>query len=103
MHIPNWGSADIPQGDPVSEDEPFYKNLLLTQSVSQGRPNSIKTEIYVDDQSFDAPLVRNKNVKLLHTLEADLKDIPEAELDREKGRDGQMYYLLDFLIESTCT
>lgn len=71
--------------------------------MSQGRPNSIKTEVYVDGHSADAPLVRNKNVKLLCTLEADLKDIPEAELDREKGRDGQMYYLLDFLIESTCT
>ena len=98
----NW--ADLLQGDAVSEDDTFYKRFSMTKAVEEGRPNSIRTEIYVDNQSVEAPLLRsNQNVNLLCVLEADLSRIPEEELDRERGRDGQMYYVLEFLIESICT
>ena len=87
----------------MSEDVPFYKNLLMARAVAQGRPSSIKAEIFADDHSVNVPLLRSdRNVKLLGVLEADLSSIPESELDRERGRDGQMYYLVDILIESIC-
>lgn len=72
----------------------------MTQRVAHGRPTSIRTDIYADDQSLEAPLACNKNVNVLCVLEADLSSIPEEDLNRRKGADGAMYYVVEFQVES---
>lgn len=72
------------------------------QRVAYGPPQKIWSQVYADDQSIDAPLARNKDVKVLCTLEADLSSIPLEDLDRRKGQDGAMYYVVDYQIESIC-
>ncbi|RYP42660.1 hypothetical protein DL767_000029 [Monosporascus sp. MG133] len=89
--------------EPVSEETPYYKHLCMTSRVTLGRPDRIVSEIHADDQSLDAPLTRDQNVKVLCVLEADLSQIPEDEIERKRGHDGHMYYVIDFLIESVYT
>ncbi|RYP45715.1 hypothetical protein DL768_007979 [Monosporascus sp. mg162] len=56
----------------VSEETPYYKHLCMISPVTLGRPDRITSEIHADDQSLDAPLTRDQNVKVLCVLEADL-------------------------------
>ncbi|RYP13980.1 hypothetical protein DL765_006646 [Monosporascus sp. GIB2] len=93
----------IKRSEPVSEETPYYKHLCMTSRVTFGRPNKIVSEIHADDQSLDAPLTRDQNVKVLCVLEADLSQIPEDEIEQKRGHDGHMYYVIDFLIESVYT
>ena len=89
-------------GEIVSEKVAFLKNFSCMQRVAYGPPQKIWSQVYADDQSIDAPLARNKGVKVLCTLEADLSSIPLEDLDRRKGQDGAMYYVVDYQIESIC-
>ncbi|KAK7757503.1 hypothetical protein SLS62_000518 [Diatrype stigma] len=90
----------IRRGEIVSEQVPFFKHLSVTQRVAHGRPAAIRTQIYADDLSPEAPLTCNKNVNVLCILEADLSSIPEEDLDRRRGADGLMYYVVEFQVES---
>lgn len=59
--------------------------------------------IYNDPLSRDAPLFRNDNVGILSIVEADVNRIPENQLRRRKGCDGQWYYELNCKIEAVYT
>ncbi len=74
----------------------------MTKKVAFGRPTKINTKIYVDNSSIIAPLTRNDKTNILCVLEADLSAIPDENLDRERGVDGNMYYVVPFQIESVC-
>jgi hypothetical protein len=56
--------------------------------------------IYNDQLPRDAPLVRDDNVKVLSNVEADVSHIPENQLTRRQGADGQWYYELSCKIEA---
>jgi hypothetical protein len=57
-------------------------------------------DIYADRTAREAQVARDDNVSLLCHVEADVSHIPEAQLARRKGRDGQMYYELSCKIEA---
>lgn len=85
----------------MSENNPL-RTYHLVQPTGDGRPNSMTTMIYSDQVSNVAPLQRNDDVKLLCSVTADLSHIPENELEQTLGVDGQMYYDLEYQIESIC-
>ncbi|KAL2117286.1 hypothetical protein VTJ04DRAFT_9454 [Mycothermus thermophilus] len=90
----------IRRGDTVSENEPFYTNFVWTGPVNQGRIKKIKMDVYADRTSREAPLSKDDNVNLLCHVEADVTHIPENQLPRRKGADGQWYYELECKIEA---
>lgn len=45
---------------------------------------------------------RTDNVHELCTVEADLRQIPEAQIRQTRGIDGFMYYLIEGQIEAVC-
>ncbi len=92
--------SDDMQGDRVSENEPFFTSFVWTGLVSQGRIQRIKMDIYCDQTQRDAPVARDDNVQLLSRVEADVSHIPEHQLARRLGRDGQWYYELRCRIEA---
>ena len=88
------------QGDPVSENKPYYTSFVWTGLVSQGRIRKIKMSIYADQTDREAPVGRDENVKLLARVEADVSHIPEYKLARRKESDGEYYYDLSCQIEA---
>ncbi|KAK3683355.1 hypothetical protein B0T22DRAFT_246203 [Podospora appendiculata] len=90
----------IKKGDAVSENEPFFTSFVWTGPVSQGRIRKVKMDIYADRSSRAAPISRDDDVSLLCHVEADVSHIPEANLRRRKGTDGQWYYDLSCKIEA---
>ncbi|KAM0330861.1 hypothetical protein ACHAQA_003816 [Verticillium albo-atrum] len=90
----------IRKGDTVSELEPYYISFVWTGLVSQGRIKKVKMDIYADGISREAPIVRNENTSLLCHVEADVSHIPENQLRRRQGNDGEAYYELDCKIEA---
>lgn len=89
-----------PQGDAVSENEPFTTAFVWTGLVSQGRIRRIKMDIFSDRTMRDAPVAKDENVHKLAVVEADVSHIPENMLARRMGTDGQMYYELRCKIEA---
>ncbi|KXX73604.1 Chaperone protein DnaK [Madurella mycetomatis] len=90
----------IRKGDAVSENEPFFTSFVWTGPVSQGRIRKIKMDIYADRTARDAPIAKDENVSLLCHVEADVSHIPENQLHRRRGNDGQWYYELNCKIEA---
>ncbi|CZR38902.1 uncharacterized protein FPRO_05906 [Fusarium proliferatum ET1] len=82
-------------GSTVSENEPYIAAFVWTNPVSKGRIRTVRMTIYNDPLSRDAPLSRNDNVGILSIVEADVNHIPENQLRRRKGCDGQWYYELN--------
>ncbi len=92
----------IKKGDTVSENEPFFTSFVWTGPVNAGRIRKIKMDIYADRTPRTAPLARDDNVALLCHVEADVSHIPENQLGRRQGKDGQWYYELNCKIEAVC-
>ncbi|KAI0891902.1 hypothetical protein F4806DRAFT_481080 [Annulohypoxylon nitens] len=63
-------------------------------------PDSMTTKVYSDQVSRAAPLEKDDNVKHLCSVTADLSHIAENEFKQTLGVDGQMYYDLEYQIES---
>lgn len=59
--------------------------------------------IHADNDSEEAPLTRNKNVKPLCRIEADLSLIPTSHFRITRGRDGLDYYRVHCEVEVVCT
>lgn len=93
-------TSNIPQGSEVSENEPYFTSFVWTGAVKEGRIRKIKMTIYNDQLPRDAPLIRDDNVKVLSNVEADVSHIPENQLTRRQGADGQWYYELSCKIEA---
>lgn len=74
----------------------------MTCKVNQGKPPRICLSVYADEQSDEAPLAKNDNVKDLAIVEADLREVPEDEIEQVRGSDGFMYYYLEGQIEALC-
>ncbi|KAF9878787.1 hypothetical protein CkaCkLH20_03687 [Colletotrichum karsti] len=90
----------IQRSDSVSENEPFFTSFVWTGLCSQGRIKKIKMDIYADRSTRIAPVSRDENVSLLVHVEADVSHIPENQLARRQGSDGQWYYELSCKIEA---
>ncbi|RNJ59235.1 hypothetical protein D7B24_002990 [Verticillium nonalfalfae] len=90
----------VRRGDAVSETDAYYVSFVWTGLVSQGRIKKVKMDIYADGTSSVAPVARNDNTKLLCHVEADVSHIPESQLDRRQGNDGEAYYELECKIEA---
>lgn len=90
----------IKKGDSVSENEPFFTSFVWTGPVNQGRIRKVKMDIYADRTPRQAPVARDENVSLLCHVEADVSHIPENQLQRRRGNDGQWYYELNCKIEA---
>ncbi|KAI2627816.1 hypothetical protein GGR54DRAFT_628853 [Hypoxylon sp. NC1633] len=90
----------IKRGELVSEDTPFTKSFYHARPVAAGRIKEKSLQVNADQQSTEAPLSRNDNVHLLCRVTANLDHIPEHQLDRSLGADGQMYYEYEFEIEA---
>ncbi|KAI1459697.1 hypothetical protein F4805DRAFT_472769 [Annulohypoxylon moriforme] len=92
----------IKRGELVSENKPFLRTYFFAQPVIFGRVDSITTDIFSDEVSMEAPLEKGKNVVLLCRVTANLDHIPEHDLGRSVGADGQTYYDIEYQIESIC-
>ncbi|KAK3386617.1 hypothetical protein B0H63DRAFT_520702 [Podospora didyma] len=90
----------IKRGDPVSENQPYVTSFVWTGPVSAGRIRKIKMDVYADRTPREAPIARDDNVNLLVHVEADVSHIPENQLGRRKGNDGELYYELNCKIEA---
>ncbi|KAG7144564.1 hypothetical protein HYQ46_006688 [Verticillium longisporum] len=88
------------RGDVVSETDPYCLSFVSTGLVSDGRIKKVEMDIYADSTSSVAPVERNDNTKLLCRVEADISHIPEAQLNRRQGKDGQAYYELGYELEA---
>lgn len=55
--------------------------------------------IYSDKDSDVAPLDKTRNVKTLCVVQADLSHISDDEIPQKVGKDGFMYYVVDFELE----
>lgn len=92
----------IRRGDVVSENEPFYTRFVWTGPVSQGQVKKIRMDIYADRTPREAPFARDENVSMLCHVEADVSHIPEDQLKKRKGSDGQVscsfHYLSPLLL-----
>lgn len=56
----------------------------------------------MDNTARPAGLLRDKKTELLCNVEADISHIPESQLTRKLGCDGEMYYDLEFKLEIVC-
>ncbi|KAL1307037.1 hypothetical protein AAFC00_005660 [Neodothiora populina] len=78
---------------------PFYidqRQYLLTPEIP------ITIYACEDINNKGPPLYRDSTVFELAKLKADLSNIPKADLNLEQGKDGTMYYKIDFEIEMDC-
>jgi hypothetical protein len=57
--------------------------------------------IYCDRSSRAPVRYHDFEVEKLVELTADISSIPESRFQQERGKDGEMYYLLNFSIEVT--
>ncbi|KAI1427735.1 hypothetical protein F5Y12DRAFT_792035 [Xylaria sp. FL1777] len=90
----------IRKGNDVSEDFPFRKSYFYDWPVGTRRTRMFPLTIYADETSSTAPIERSDSVKLLCRLNADMRSIPDDQLDQRLGVDGRMYYCLEFEIEA---
>lgn len=97
--VMNWF---IRRGDAVSENEPFYTDFNWSQQVASGRIRKVNMIVYSDRTDRKAPLSKDGSVLVLCNLEADLSHIPENQLQRRRGTDGQMWYDISCRIEAIC-
>ncbi|KAI1412015.1 hypothetical protein F5Y13DRAFT_200350 [Hypoxylon sp. FL1857] len=93
----------IKRGELVSEGKPFRKIFHHRMRVSSGRPRMVKLQVYADEVSDVPPLSRNNNVKAICLVTADLSHIPEGKFIKKVGHNGEMYYNVEFQIESICS
>ncbi|KAK7935344.1 hypothetical protein PG985_000839 [Apiospora marii] len=89
----------IRTGERVAESQPYYHKFHQDQKVVRGRPEVITMTIRADSTSDTAPLARNKNVKSLCRLEADLTQIPTSHFRVRRGYDQLNYYRVQCEIE----
>ncbi|KAK8003207.1 hypothetical protein PG989_002926 [Apiospora arundinis] len=89
----------IRAGDRVAETKPYYHKFHHDSKVLYGRPEVISMTIHADNDSEEAPLTRNKNVKPLCRIEADLSLIPTSHFRITRGRDGLDYYRVHCEVE----
>ncbi len=91
------------QGENVSENEAIFHSFYQWKIASSGRVRKVTVDLYMDNTNRPAVLLRDENVKLVCRVEADVTHIPENQLSKRKGSDGEMYYELECKLESVCT
>lgn len=92
-----------PKGNPVTESQPYTKNISVVSMVKWGRPPTyVMVTVYCDEISEAAPLSKTDNVKMLCNIEADLSQIPENQILQQQGTDGMMYYVVNCEVEISC-
>ncbi|XDG05262.1 hypothetical protein ABKA04_004877 [Annulohypoxylon sp. FPYF3050] len=96
------GLSIVNPGDLVSENTPFMRTYYYKWPTQNGppEPDAMTTKVYSDQVSRVAPLEKDDNVKHLCSVTADLSHIAENEFKQTLGVDGQMYYDLEYQIES---
>ncbi|KAK7966926.1 uncharacterized protein PG986_001203 [Apiospora aurea] len=92
----------IRSGEHVAESKPYFHKFHHDFKVLLGRPDIINIQICVDSDSDGAPLERNRNVRTLCRLEADLNPIPTSQFRVRRGHDGLDYYRVRCEIEVVC-
>ena len=90
------------QGENVSENEAVFHNFYQWKIVSSGRIQKVTVEMFVDSTNRPAGTLRDENTKLLCKVEADVTHIPESQLTKRKGSDGELYYDLECKLEAVC-
>jgi hypothetical protein len=90
----------IKRGDDVSENQPFTTTFLWTGAVSLGKIRKIKMDVWADRTAREATIARDDSVQLLCRVEADISHIPESQLQKRRGDDGEMYWELNCKIEA---
>lgn len=99
VHVMKWF---IERGSDVSEDEPQVFPIRWVSAISLGHIGKVELEIFSDNTSRPANLVKDGKVKILCRLRANLSYIPETQLDRRRGKDGEMYYEANCQVEAVC-
>ena len=86
----------------MSENEAIFHNFYQWKIVSSGRIQKVTVEIFVDSSKREAGQLKDDHVKLLCKVEADVSHIPESQLTKRKGSDGELYYDLECKLEAVC-
>ena len=98
----------ITQGSPVTEDFPYSRRFQKVWKISLGPPTNVNVDLqcYEDLDDKGAPTYKDgasgkdgEGVKHLARLSGDLSCIPVSELVQSLGRDGKMYYVVQYDIE----
>lgn len=87
------------KGDAVTETSPYLKYFV---QKSTHKPLSIVVKAYADGVSNVAPIRVTDNVKWLCTIEANVSTIPDENIEKRVGHDGQTYYYMEGHIEIAC-
>ncbi|KAI0148626.1 hypothetical protein GGR57DRAFT_505093 [Xylariaceae sp. FL1272] len=90
----------LTRGQQVSESVPFREQFCHKWPVNTQRSRKFTLDVYCDKTSAIAPIERTPNVEYLCRLTADLSAIPDDRLEQKRGADGNMYYVVEFEIES---
>ena len=86
----------------MSENEAIYHNFYQWKIASSGRIQKITVDMFVDSTDRPAGQLKDEHVKLLCKVEADVSHIPESQLTKRKGSDGELYYDLECKLEAVC-
>jgi hypothetical protein len=93
----------IRKGDAVEENKPRAITFVTDHLVSNGKPKSVTINVWVDSDSFNAPVHKCHSVSQLVTLEANLTHLPKSDLDKtiQTRQDGLRYYVTAGSVEAT--
>lgn len=77
--------------------------FVLYYKTNEGYPKTATLEVWHDEITSIAPIHPNDKVKSFATLEADLKQVPNSEMNKlvKKLPDGNKYYAVAGAVEAT--
>ena len=101
--FPTWHQLTSgSKGENVSENVAIHHNFYQWKLVSSGPIEKITVEMYVDSEDEPGNQCRNKSVRSLCQVVADVSHIPENQVTKRKGTDGKLYYDLECKLEAVC-
>ncbi|KAF4628841.1 hypothetical protein G7Y89_g9311 [Cudoniella acicularis] len=91
----------IKKGDTINEEKPYIFHFCRKTLVSEGQHEGFTDIIYHDCTERSPPVYQDARVKRLVELEVNPGDLPPDAFELEQGKDGRLYYVLEFSIEVT--
>ncbi len=93
----------IKKGAAVEENKPHVIDFHHLHLCSEGKPKSVTLQVWCDSETPTAPIHRDKNVRNLVTLEADLTHLSKSDLTSiiTVLADKKKYYVTSGSIEAT--
>ncbi|KAH6671163.1 hypothetical protein B0J14DRAFT_595465 [Halenospora varia] len=91
----------IKRGDTVNENKPYIFEYYRSRRFSDDLPEEVTLYIYHDRTNRSAVVYRDDKVVDFARLNVKVGDLPKDAFDIKFGKDGKMYYVLDYSVEVT--